>query len=82
MRQRLDLEGYEMMGSFDRATLRLVEPLRAMRYVHYSAWLARRWQDPAFQVGFPAFGTEQWWSQALRDVQEQLELIQDLVWGR
>jgi len=81
-RRDLILEGYEMMGSFDRATLRLVEPLRAMRYVHYSAWLARRWQDPAFQVGFPAFGTEQWWSQALRDVQEQLELIQDLVWGR
>jgi Ser/Thr protein kinase RdoA (MazF antagonist) len=76
-RQDLILEGYETMGHFDRASLRLVEPLRAMRYVHYATWLARRWQDPAFKIGFPGFGTEQWWVQALRDVQEQLELVRE-----
>jgi len=76
-RRDVILEGYDMMGHFDRSTLRLVEPLRAMRYVHYTAWLARRWEDPAFKLGFPGFGTEQWWTQALRDIQEQLELIRE-----
>ena len=77
-RRGLILEGYEMMGSFDRSTLRLIEPLRAMRYVHYTTWLARRWADPAFKLGFPGFGTDQWWNQALRDVGEQLELVREL----
>lgn len=77
-RRGLILEGYETMGSFDRSTLRLIEPLRAMRYVHYTTWLARRWEDPAFKLGFPGFGTDQWWNQALCDVGEQLELVRDL----
>lgn len=77
-RRDLILEGYETMSSFDQATLRLIEPLRAMRYVHYTTWLARRWADPAFKLGFPGFGTEQYWNQSLRDVREQLELVREL----
>ncbi len=55
------LEGYELFRSFDRSTLTLVEPLRALRIVHMSAWIARRWEDPSFQAGFPAFRTDRYW---------------------
>ena len=77
-RRDLILQGYETMAKFDRASLRLIEPLRAMRYVYFTAWLARRWEDPAFKQGFPDFGTDQWWNQALRDVREQLELVREI----
>jgi Ser/Thr protein kinase RdoA (MazF antagonist) len=55
------LEGYELFRPFDRATLALVEPLRALRIVHMSAWIARRWDDPSFQAGFPAFRSDRYW---------------------
>ncbi len=78
-RRDLILEGYELMVPFERWTLALVEPLRAMRMVHYTAWLARRWEDPAFKLGFPDFGTEAWWNRALRDLLEQLERLRELT---
>jgi Ser/Thr protein kinase RdoA (MazF antagonist) len=56
------LEGYEVFREFDRATLRLCEPLRALRIVYMSAWIARRWEDPAFPSAFPAFGTASYWA--------------------
>jgi Ser/Thr protein kinase RdoA (MazF antagonist) len=55
------LEGYELFREFDRSTLALVEPLRALRILHMSAWIARRWEDPSFQAGFPAFRTDRYW---------------------
>jgi len=55
------LAGYEVFREFDRSTLALVEPLRALRIVHMSAWIARRWDDPSFQAGFPAFRTDRYW---------------------
>jgi Ser/Thr protein kinase RdoA (MazF antagonist) len=60
-RQQL-LEGYELFRDFDRAALALCEPLRALRIVHTSGWIARRWDDPSFRAGFPAFGTESYWA--------------------
>jgi Ser/Thr protein kinase RdoA (MazF antagonist) len=57
------LEGYEVFREFDRATLRLCEPLRALRIVYMSAWIARRWEDPAFPSAFPAFRTANYWVQ-------------------
>lgn len=73
------LKGYEEMRSFDRDTLRLIEPLRALRYIHYSAWIARRWQDPAFPKLFVNFNTARYWEEQLNDLREQLSLIQELV---
>ena len=76
-RRDILLDGYESMAPFDRASLRLVEPLRALRYIHYTAWLARRWEDPAFKVAFPDFGTESYWTTRTADLAEQLVLIRD-----
>jgi len=52
------LEGYEIFREFDRSTLALAEPLRALRIIYMSAWIARRWDDQSFRSGFPAFGTD------------------------
>ena len=69
------LEGYEEMREFDRRTLRLIEPLRALRFVHFSGWIAKRWSDPAFPRRFEDFGTERYWGEQLADLREQLELV-------
>lgn len=74
-RERL-LEAYEQMRPFPRDTLRLVEPLRALRFVHFSAWIAKRWEDPAFPRVFDQFGTSRYWEEQLRDIEEQLRLVQ------
>lgn len=71
------LTGYESMGHFDRATLKLIEPLRALRYIHFTAWIAKRWKDPAFPKAFPYFGTMKYWQEQLLDLREQSALIQD-----
>ena len=75
-RQRqLFLEGYEQFRLFDHTTLRLIEPLRSLRMIHFSTWLARRWHDPIFPVTWPHFGTEAYWQQETDDLEEQLRLI-------
>lgn len=64
------LDGYEQMRPLDRRELRLIEPLRTLRILHYSAWLARRRDDPAFVQNFPWFGSDDYWAgqtQALRE---------------
>lgn len=73
------LKGYEELRKFDRNSLRLIEPLRALRYIHYSAWIARRWQDPAFPKLFVNFGSPRYWEEQLNDLREQLGIIQELV---
>jgi Ser/Thr protein kinase RdoA (MazF antagonist) len=76
LRQReLFLEGYERFRAFDRASLVLVEPLRALRMVHFATWLARRWHDPIFPVTWPQFGTDAWWQQEVEDLEDQLRRI-------
>ena len=73
-RARLEmlLEGYEQMRDFDRRTLRLIDALRALRVIHFSAWIGRRREDPAFQRVFPDFGTERYWFEDIANLQEQL----------
>lgn len=75
-RQRaLLIEAYRQFRDFDAAWLRLVEPLRAFRFVIYAAWIARRWEDPAFPNAFPHFGTPDYWQNETRDLEEQVERL-------
>ncbi len=69
------LKGYEELVPFDHRELKLIEPLRALRYVHYSAWIARRWEDPIFPRTFPHFTAQDYWVNQLQDLEEVLELI-------
>ncbi len=69
------VEGYERFRVFDRSTLVLIEPLRALRIVHYAAWLARRWHDPAFPAAWPHFGTPDYWQRETEDLEEQLAML-------
>lgn len=71
------LEGYEAMRAFDRSELQLIEPLRALRFIHFSAWIAKRWEDPAFPRSFPQFGGARYWQEQIIDLQEQLGLIRE-----
>jgi Ser/Thr protein kinase RdoA (MazF antagonist) len=70
------LEGYEQMREIDRRSLRLIEPLRALRVVHFSAWIGRRREDPAFQRVFPDFGTDRYWYDEIQTLGEQLARIE------
>jgi len=65
------IDAYRQFRDFEPRWLRLVEPLRAFRFVWYPAWIARRWQDPAFPAAFPHFGTPQYWESETRDLEEQ-----------
>ena len=71
------LDGYEQMREFDRAELALIEPLRTLRLIHYSAWLARRWDDPAFPMAFPWFGTSDYWRGQVQMLEEQIEAMEE-----
>ncbi len=71
------LEAYEEFCEFDTRQLALIEPLRALRMVHYNAWIGRRWQDPAFPMHFPWFGDEQYWQQQLLAFREQLAALDE-----
>jgi Ser/Thr protein kinase RdoA (MazF antagonist) len=65
------LEGYEQFHAFNREEIGLIEPLRTLRLIHYSAWLARRWDDPAFPAAFPWFGTQRYWQDRILELREQ-----------
>ena len=69
------LDGYEQFRDFDRRELALIEPLRTLRLLHYSAWLARRWQDPIFPINFPWFGTSDYWKGQIQMLQDQCEAM-------
>lgn len=68
------LTGYEAFRPFDDRQLTLVEPLRTLRMIHHSAWIARRWQDPAFPAAFPWFGTPAYWQQQVQLLRERFGL--------
>ncbi|HEX6260921.1 MAG TPA: serine/threonine protein kinase [Woeseiaceae bacterium] len=72
------LEGYEEFRRFDARELHLVEALRTLRIMHYAAWIARRWEDPAFKVAFPWFNTARYWDEHLLTLREQAALVQEL----
>jgi Ser/Thr protein kinase RdoA (MazF antagonist) len=71
------VDGYEQFRDFDRAELALIEPLRTLRLIHYSAWLARRWDDPTFPVNFPWFGSSDYWQGQVQMLEEQIEAMQE-----
>ena len=79
--QRLQLDtllmAYEEFNSFDSEELALIEPLRAMRMINYMAWLAERWQDPAFERNFSWFATDKYWEQQILALKEQLAALSE-----
>ncbi len=71
------VEGYEQFRPFDRRELALIEPLRTLRLIHYSAWLARRFDDPIFPINFPWFGSSDYWKGQVQMLQDQCEAMQE-----
>jgi Ser/Thr protein kinase RdoA (MazF antagonist) len=71
------LAGYEQFMAFDRRELPLLEPLRTLRLIHYSAWIARRWDDPAFPAAFPWFNTQRYWQDRILELREQIALMDE-----
>ena len=77
-RQFSDLmAGYEDFYDFDLRELHLVEALRTLRLIHYAAWIARRWDDPAFAVAFPWFNTQRYWQDRILELREQIALMDE-----
>jgi Ser/Thr protein kinase RdoA (MazF antagonist) len=71
------LAGYEDFFEFDPRQLYLIEALRTLRLIHYAAWLARRWDDPAFVVAFPWFNTQRYWQDRILELREQIALMDE-----
>lgn len=71
------LSGYEDFAEFDDRELNLVEALRTLRLIHYSAWIARRWDDPAFPIAFPWFDTPRYWQDRVLELREQIAAMQE-----
>lgn len=71
------LQGYEDFMEFDDRQFKIVEPLRTIRMIHYSAWLARRWDDPSFKHNFPWFNTNRYWEEHILSLKEQFAVIQN-----
>ncbi len=80
MQQQIQLEtlieAYEEFNAFDMTEFNLIEPLRAMRMVHYMAWLCRRFEDPAFPRAFPWFTEDKYWENQILSLKEQLADLQ------
>ena len=71
------LEGYVEFCTFNPVELRLIESLRTLRMLHYSAWLARRWKDPIFPGTFPWFNTVRYWGEQILELREQLAILSE-----
>jgi Ser/Thr protein kinase RdoA (MazF antagonist) len=71
------LDGYEDFRDLDRHELHLVEALRTLRLIHYAAWIARRWDDPAFPAAFPWFNTQRYWQDRILELREQIALMDE-----
>ncbi len=71
------LQGYQSFRHFDARELHLLEALRSLRIMHYAAWLARRWEDPAFKVAFPWFDSARYWDDHVLALREQVALMQE-----
>lgn len=71
------LAGYEDFHDFDARELHLIEGLRTLRLIHYSAWLAQRWDDPAFKQAFPWFNTQRYWQDRILELREQIALMEE-----
>jgi len=73
------IDGYNEFYDFNPGELVLIESLRTMRLMHYSAWLARRWDDPAFPLAFPWFNSESYWAGHILELREQLFALDEPV---
>lgn len=71
------IEGYRQFCPFDTRELQLVEALRTLRMLHHAAWLARRWEDPAFPRAFPWFDSPRYWEDLVLSLREQLAIMQE-----
>ena len=71
------LDGYTEFCEFDARELRLIEALRSLRILHYAAWIARRWDDPAFKIAFPWFDSNRYWDEHVLSLREQVALMQE-----
>jgi Ser/Thr protein kinase RdoA (MazF antagonist) len=71
------LAGYEQFFAFDPVELQLIEPLRTLRMMHYAAWIARRWDDPAFPAAFPWFNTQRYWQDHILALREQIAMMDE-----
>ncbi len=71
------LDGYNEFYDFDTRELALIEALRTLRLMHFAAWIARRWQDPAFPLAFPWFGSERYWAEHILELREQLAALNE-----
>ena len=71
------IAGYEQFMAFDRRELALLEALRTLRLINYSAWIARRWDDPAFPAAFPWFDTPRYWQDRILELREQIALMDE-----
>jgi len=76
------LEGYTEFRAFDARELHVIEALRSLRILHYAAWIARRWEDPAFKTAFPWFDSRRYWDEHILNLREQVALMQEapLAW--
>jgi len=80
LRQReVFLNAYRQFRDFDSSWLKLIEPLRALRYIRYAAWIAKRWEDPAFPPAFPHFGTVRYWEDETSDLEDQLDFFHNNI---
>ncbi|GAV19640.1 serine/threonine protein kinase [Mariprofundus micogutta] len=71
------LTAYSQFHDFDCRELSLIEPLRTLRMMHYAAWLAKRWHDPAFKAAFPWFNSQHYWEQHILSLKEQASALQE-----
>jgi Ser/Thr protein kinase RdoA (MazF antagonist) len=71
------IEGYRQFMDFDTRELQLIEVLRTLRMLHHAAWLAKRWEDPAFPVAFPWFGEPRYWEDLILSLREQMSALQE-----
>ena len=71
------LEGYEEFRNLNLKELHLIEALRTLRIMHYTAWIAKRWDDPAFKIAFPWFDTPRFWDDHILSLREQTSLMQE-----
>ncbi|MBR7798895.1 serine/threonine protein kinase [Undibacterium fentianense] len=71
------LAGYEDFADFDPRQLQLIEPLRSLRLIHYSFWLAQRWGDPAFKLAFPWFNSQRYWQDRVLEMREQIAAMEE-----
>lgn len=73
------LEGYTQIREFDYSEMQLVEALRTLRMIHYTAWISKRWEDKAFPKNFPFFNTDDYWQRHLLDLKEQMANLNEPI---